>query len=188
MLSLQDLDLHGKRILLRVDFNVPLNANGKITDFTRIENALPTVEYILRQGGKLILMSHLGRPKGRPRPEFSLKPCAEALGKLLNKDVELAPDCVGDDVQMMCSNLENGSALMLENLRFHEGEEHPEKDPNFSKGLAALGDIYINDAFGTAHRKHSSTYVLPSLFPNNCATGFLMEKEIFQTYVLMGRL
>ena len=174
---LQLLDLKSQRVLMRVDFNVPLDTQGKITDATRIEQALPSIRYVLNQGGKLILISHLGRPKG-PDPKLSLKPCAEKLSTLLGQEVKFAPDCVGDTVQPLVMSMEPGDINLLENLRFHLAEEHPDQDPEFAKALAKLGGVYVNDAFGTAHRKHSSTYVVPSLFPGKVAAGFLMEKEI----------
>lgn len=171
-LSLQDLDLTGKRVLMRVDFNVPQNDDGTISDDTRIRMALPSIEYVLSQGAALILMSHFGRPKGSPNPTFSLKPCAERLSELLGKEVKLInPYEKAKDVKI-------GEVVLLENLRFHEGEEHPEKDPSFAKSLAELGDIYVNDAFGTAHRKHASTAVITQFFPKKSAMGFLMEKEV----------
>jgi phosphoglycerate kinase len=171
-LSLQDLDLKGKKVLMRVDFNVPLKDDGTISDDTRIRMALPSIEYVLSQGAALILMSHLGRPKGSPNPAFSLKPCAERLSQLIGKEVKLInPYEKAKDINL-------GEAVLLENLRFHEGEEHPEKDPSFAKSLAELGDIYVNDAFGTAHRKHASTAVITQYFPKKSAMGFLMEKEV----------
>ncbi len=177
-MTLYDLDLKNKRVLMRVDFNVPIDDAGQITDATRIEQSLPSIQYILNQGARLILMSHLGRPKGKNNPKYSLKPCATLLSKLLNQDVPLAPDCIGDATQMHVDAMKPGSVLLLENLRFHAAEEKPEEDPNFATSLANLGECYVNDAFGTSHRKHSSTYVVPSLFPKKAAAGFLLEKEI----------
>lgn len=175
-LTLRDLDLKGKRVLMRVDFNVPLDKRGHITDDTRIAASLPSIQYVLDQGGSLVLMSHLGRPKGKPDPQFSLAPCAKRLSELLHKPVPLAPDCVGPEVEKMARSLKPGELLLLENLRFHPQEEHPE--PSFVQQLAALGDFYVNDAFGTAHREHASTASVAHLFPQKAAAGFLMEKEI----------
>lgn len=177
-LRIQDLDLKGKRVLVRVDFNVPQDEKQNITDDTRIVSSLPTIEYILKEGGSVILMSHLGRPKGKPAPEFSLAPCAKRLSELLKKKISLAPDCVGDKVEEMAKALKPGELLLLENLRFHEAEEKPSKDPEFAKKLAKLAEIYINDAFGAAHREHSSTATIASHFPSRAAAGFLMQREI----------
>ena len=153
--TVRDIDLKGKRVLMRVDFNVPM-ADGVVTDDKRIRAALPTIQYVLEQGASLILMSHLGRPKGIGfDPEFSLKAAAEALGKLLGKPVQMAPDCVGPAVEAMAKALKPGDVLMLENTRFHKAEE--KNDLAFAKQLAALGDVYVNDAFGSAHRAHAST-------------------------------
>lgn len=178
VLTLEDLDVKGKKVLVRVDFNVPLNDQGKITDDTRIRASLPTIEYILSHGGSVILMSHLGRPKGKKDPAFSLKPCAEHLAKLLKKPVKLAPDCIGKKVKSLIDALKPGEVLLLENLRFHSAEEKPEEDPSFAKQLAELGDLYVNDAFGTAHRAHSSTATIAKYFPGMSAAGFLLQKEI----------
>lgn len=176
-LLLSDLDLKNKKVLMRVDFNVPLNEDSSISDNTRIELALPSIQYILDQGASLILMSHLGRPKNKDK-KLSLKPCALELEKLLKAKVTMASDCIGNEVNTLAKNLRPGEILMLENLRFYEAEEKPEKDPSFSKQLASLANIYINDAFGTAHRKHSSTAVIASYFPGRAAMGFLMKKEV----------
>lgn len=177
-LSLKDLNVKNKKILMRVDFNVPLDKGGAITDDTRIRASLPSIEYVLDQGGSVILMSHMGRPLKNKTSELSLAVCGKRLSELLNKPVEMAPDCVGKDVEVLVQNLRPGQILLLENLRFHKGEEHPDEDPQFSKQLAKLGDAYVNDAFGTAHRKHASTYTVPLLFQGKAAAGFLMEKEI----------
>lgn len=177
-LLLQELDLNHKKVLMRVDFNVPIDKKGHITDDTRIRAALPSIRYVLEHGASLILMSHLGRPKGGPSPELSLAPCAQRLSELLQKPVSMAPDCIGKEVEEMAKNLKPGQVLMLENLRFHEAEEHPEKDPTFARQLATFGDLYVNDAFGTAHRAHSSTAEITKYFPGKAAAGFLMEKEI----------
>jgi phosphoglycerate kinase len=173
-LSISDLELAGKRVFMRVDFNVPL-ADGTITDDTRIEAALPSIRYVIEKGGRLVLASHLGRPKGKPEAKYSLKPVALRLGELLGKPVPLAADCVGPEVEKMVSSLENGDVLLLENLRFHAEEET--NDPAFAKQLAALCDVYINDAFGTAHRAHASTAGMAA-FVKQAAAGFLMQKEL----------
>ncbi|OGN63592.1 MAG: phosphoglycerate kinase [Chlamydiae bacterium RIFCSPHIGHO2_12_FULL_49_9] len=177
-LTIEDLPLKGRRVLMRVDFNVPLSKEKTITDDSRIAAALPSIQYALKEGASLVLMSHLGRPNGKPNSAFSLSVCAKRLSELLNKPVLMAPDCVGPDVEKMASRLKPGEILMLENLRFHEGEEFPEKDPKFVKELASLGDVYINDAFGTAHRAHSSTALIAKYFPERAAAGFLMSQEI----------
>jgi phosphoglycerate kinase len=167
------LPLAGKRVLVRVDFNVPLDKAGAITDDTRIRGALPTIQFILDNGGAAVLMSHLGRPKGAD-PSQSLKPVAARLGELLGKPVQFASDCVGAEVEQQSKALQPGAVLLLENLRFHKEEE--KNDPDFAKQLAALGDVYVNDAFGSAHRAHASTEAVAHFLP--AAAGFLMEKEI----------
>jgi phosphoglycerate kinase len=177
-LALKDLSLKGKRVLMRVDFNVPLSKEGKITDDSRIVAALPSIEYILAHGASLILMSHLGRPKAKPDPQLSLAKVAKRLSELLDKPVPLAPDCIGPEVEKMAKALRPGQVLMLENVRFHPGEEEPEKDPSFVDSLAELGDLYVNDAFGAAHRAHASTALIAKHFPGKAAAGFLMEKEL----------
>ena len=171
--TVKDIDLKGKRVLMRVDFNVPM-ADGKVTDDKRIKAALPTINYILEQGASLILMSHLGRPKGGPEPEFSLKAASEALAVLLGKPVQMAPDCVGPEVEKMAKALKPGDVLMLENTRFHKGEE--KNDLELAKQMAALGEVYVNDAFGSAHRAHSSTEGVTHFLP--AVSGFLMEQEL----------
>ncbi len=171
--TVRDIDLQGKRVLMRVDFNVPM-ANGVVTDDKRIRAALPTIQYVLDQGASLILMSHLGRPKGGPDPEFSLKPAAEALSKLLGRPVQMAPDCIGPEVEAMAKALQPGDVLMLENTRFHKGEE--KNDLEMARQLAALGDVYVNDAFGSAHRAHASTEGVARFLP--AVSGFLMEQEL----------
>jgi len=173
-LGVEDLELEGKRALIRVDFNVPLDGK-QITDDTRIKAVLPTVNYVIEHGGKVILMSHLGRPKGEAAPEFSLEPVAKRLGKLLGKDVIMAPDCVGEEVEAIVSRMKEGDVVLLENLRFHAEEE--ENDPDFAKRLAELADVYINDAFGAAHRAHASTAGVTKYVPQ-AAAGLLMQKEI----------
>jgi phosphoglycerate kinase len=171
--TVRDVDLKGKRVLMRVDFNVPM-ADGVVTDDKRIRAALPTIQYVLDQGASLILMSHLGRPKGGPDPEFSLKAAAEALSKLLVRPVQMAPDCVGPEVEALAQALHPGEVLMLENVRFHKQEE--KNDPEFAKRLAVLGDVYVNDAFGSAHRAHASTEGVAQYLP--AVSGFLMEQEL----------
>ncbi|MBK7981709.1 MAG: phosphoglycerate kinase [Ignavibacteriae bacterium] len=174
-LFIEDLDLKGKKVLVRVDFNVPLNENLEITDDIRITSALPTIEKIIKDGGKAILMSHLGRPKGGPNPKYSLKPTAVRLGELLGKEVKLAPDCIGEEVKKMVDAMKDGDVLILENVRFHPEEE--KNDTEFAKQLASLGDVYINDAFGSAHRAHASTEGITKYIGQN-ASGYLMKKEL----------
>lgn len=176
-LSVRDLDLKNKKGLIRVDFNVPLK-HGKITDDSRIRASLPTIQYVLDHGGSAILMSHLGRPNGLPDPQYSLAPCAKRLSELLKRAVKMAPDCVGPEVEKMTSTLKAGDILLLENLRFHKGEEKPKEEPSFVSGLADLGDLYINDAFGSAHRAHASTAAIAKFFPGKAAMGFLIENEL----------
>lgn len=177
-LFLKDLKLGGKRVLLRVDFNVPLDGEGGVTDTTRIDATLPTIRYLIEHGASCIIISHLGRPNGEPNPDYSLKPVAIELAALLKHPVKMAPDTIGSATEDLIYTLQPGEVLLLENLRFHRAEEHPEEDQEFAKKLASFGDLYVNDAFGTAHRKHSSTYTLPKLFPNGAAAGLLLEKEI----------
>lgn len=171
--TVKDIDLRGKRVLMRVDFNVPM-ADGKVTDDKRIKAALPTIQYVLDQGASVILMSHLGRPKGGPDPEFSLKAAAETLAGLLGRPVQMAPDCVGPVAEKMAKALQPGDVLMLENTRFHAGEE--KNDLELAKQMAALGDAYVNDAFGSAHRAHASTEGVARFLP--AVSGFLMEQEL----------
>lgn len=174
-LSVHDMNFKDKRVLLRVDFNVPLDDTQQISDDTRIRETVPTIKKILHDGGRCIVMSHLGRPKGKKNPAMSLKPCSVRLGELLGHAVQMAPDCIGTEVEAMAAQLKNGEALMLENLRFYNDEEA--NDPEFARKLAGLGDIYVNDAFGTAHRAHASTEGVTKFFKQNLA-GYLMEQEI----------
>ncbi len=171
--TVRDVDLKGKRVLMRVDFNVPMQ-DGAVTDDKRIRASLPTIQYILEHKASLVLMSHLGRPKGGPDPEFSLKPAADSLSKLLGKPVKMAPDCIGPEVEAMAKSLKAGEVLMLENVRFHKEEE--QNDPGFARKLAVLGEIYVNDAFGSAHRAHASTEGVAHQLP--AVSGFLMEQEL----------
>ncbi len=175
MRTLDNLGLNGKKVFIRVDFNVPLDKQGRVADDMRIRAALPTLKKVLEGGGKAIIASHLGRPKGKRAPEFSLKPVAEYLSGLLGKPVPLAPDCVGDEVRRLVSGLKNGEMLMLENLRFHPEEE--KDDEEFSKQLAALADIYVNDAFSVSHRAHASVHGI-TRFVGMCAAGYQLEAEI----------
>lgn len=173
-LSIRDLDLKGKRVFIRVDFNVPLSEGGrKITSDKRIQASLPTIQFALSQGAAVILASHLGRPKGKPNPELSLKPVGQRLEQLLGKSVQMAPDCIGPEVERMLPAA--GEVLLLENLRFHPEEE--KNDPEFSKKLGLLCELYVNDAFGSAHRAHASTVGMIA-FVAKAAAGLLMEKEL----------
>jgi phosphoglycerate kinase len=174
-LTIDDLNLRGRRVLVRVDFNVPLDEHQKVTDATRIAETLPTIRKIIEMEGRAILMSHLGRPKGKPKPEFSLKPVATKLSELIGKPVQFAPDCIGRQVEEMAAKMANGEILLLENLRFYAEEE--KNDPEFASKLARLGEIYINDAFGSAHRAHASTEGITKHF-QQCAAGYLMQKEL----------
>ncbi len=174
-LSIDNVDLKGKRVLVRVDFNVPLNDSQEITDDIRITAALPTLKKIINDGGKAILMSHLGRPKGEIKPEMSLKPAAERLSELLGKEVIFTQDCIGEKVESIVNSMDEGDVTLLENLRFHA--EETKNDENFAKQLARLGDVYINDAFGSAHRAHASTEGVTK-FISKCAAGYLMQKEL----------
>ena len=174
--TIEDIDVNGKKVLVRCDFNVPLDENKNITSDNRIVAALPTIKYLMEHGAKVILCSHLGRPKGKVNPDFSLAPVAKRLSELLNKDVKLANDIIGDSAKELTNAMQAGDVVLLENVRFDEREE--KNDPEFSKELAALTDgIYVNDAFGTAHRAHASTEGV-SHFVNTSVAGYLMEKEV----------
>ena len=174
-LTLGDVDVNGKRVLVRVDYNVPLDEFGNIVDDVRIRETIPTINYLLDKKAKVILASHLGRPKGEKNPKYSLKPVAERLKRLLDMDVKLAPDCVGEEVNKMVNSMKEGDVILLENLRFHKEEE--ENDPDFAKALASLSDIYVIDAFGTCHRKHASMYGIKD-FVKPVVMGFLLEREL----------
>lgn len=172
--TIEDIDVQDKKVLVRVDFNVPLNDKGEITDETRIQAALPTIQYLLDHGAKVILASHLGRPKGEVKPEFSLAPVAKRLDEILNTKVIFAKDCVGKEAQDAVASMENGQVVLLENLRFHK--EETANDPQFAKELASLADIYVNDAFGTSHRAHASTAGVAEYLP--AVAGYLIGKEL----------
>jgi len=175
--TLDALPMKGKRVLVRVDFNVPLDEDRNVEDDLRIRMALPTIKCALDDGARLILMSHLGRPKGERKKELSLKPAADRLAHLLKREVAFAPDCIGPGAKKAVAGLAEGEVLVLENLRFHKGEE--KNDSKFAAALRSLADLYVNDAFGTAHRKHASTYGVPRLMPAGTkAIGFLMAKEL----------
>jgi phosphoglycerate kinase len=173
-LSIDELRLKGKRVFIRADFNVPLDDNLRITDDSRIRSTLATINYAIDEGAKVILASHLGRPKGKPDPRFSLAPIAKRLQRLLDKDVIFAPDCIGSQVESIVSKMKDGDVVLLENLRYHPEEE--KNDEEFSKKLASIADFFINDAFGAAHRAHASTVGITKFLPS--AAGFLMKKEI----------
>lgn len=175
MKSIKELNIEGKKVLVRVDFNVPLDEHQNITDDTRIREVLSTLRYVLDHRGKLVIMSHMGRPKGRPVKELSLAPVAKRLGRLLGQDVELAPDCIGEEVEKQVGDMDGNEVILLENLRFHPGEE--KNDPEFASKLAALGDVYINDAFAVSHRAHASVEAIASHF-SEVAAGFLLLKEL----------
>lgn len=173
--TVRDIDVTGKKVLVRCDFNVPLDKEtGKITDNRRIRAAIPTIEYLIDHNAKVILCSHLGRPKGEFNLKYSLKPVAEELSKLLGKEVKLAKDVIGEDAEKLTSEIKEGEVVLLENLRFHKEEE--ENDPEFAKKLASFAEIYVNDAFGTAHRAHASTAGVADYLP--AVSGFLIEKEL----------
>ena len=172
--TVKDIDLKGKKVFVRCDFNVPMDENQNITDNTRIKAALPTIKYLLEQNCKIILASHLGRPKGEVKPEYSLKPVAKELSKLLGKEVIMANDVIGEDATTKAENLKEGEILLLENVRFHK--EETDNDPEFAKKLASMAEIFVNDAFGTAHRAHASTTGIADYIPG--VSGFLIEKEL----------
>lgn len=172
--TVRDIDLKGKKVIVRCDFNVPLDENKNITDNRRIVGALDTIKYLLEQNAKIILMSHLGRPKGEVKPEFSLKPVADELSRLLGKKVKLADDIIGESAKKLTSEMAEGDIVLLENVRFDSREE--KNDLGFAKQLASMADVYVNDAFGTAHRAHSSTAGIAEFLP--AVSGFLMEKEL----------
>lgn len=172
--TVKDIDLKNKKVFVRCDFNVPLDDNGNITDNRRIVGALPTIKYLLENNCKIILCSHLGRPKGEVKPEFSLAPVAKELSKLLEKEVKLAKDVIGESAKELTSNMQNGDIVLLENVRFDSREE--KNDPEFSRELASMAEIFVNDAFGTAHRAHSSTAGIAEYLP--AVSGFLIEKEL----------
>lgn len=172
--TIEDVDIKGKKVFIRADFNVPLDDNLKITDDRRIRSTLPTINYAIDEGAKVILSSHLGRPKGKVDPKLSLAPVAKRLQRLLNKEVSFAPDCIGGQIEELVSRMKAGDVLLLENLRFHPGEE--KNDQEFARALANLGDVYVNDAFGAAHRAHASTVGVTKFLP--AVAGFLLRKEI----------
>ncbi len=172
--TIKDIDLKGKKVFVRCDFNVPMDENQNIVDNNRIVAALPTIQYLLEQNCKIILASHLGRPKGEFKLEYSLAPVAKELSKLLNKEIIMAKDVIGEDAMQKAENLKEGEILLLENVRFHK--EETENDPEFSKKLASMAEIFVNDAFGTAHRAHSSTTGIAEYIP--AVSGFLIEKEL----------
>jgi 3-phosphoglycerate kinase len=172
--TIRDIDVNGKRVLVRVDFNVPVEG-GKITDETRIDAALPTIKHLVKGGARVMLLSHLGRPKGKPDPEFSLAAVANTLSVKLGQPVAFANDCIGPHAEGAANSLGDGQVLLLENVRFHKGETDNDKD--FARSLASLGEIYVNDAFGTAHRAHASTEGVTH-FIDTCVCGFLIEKEL----------
>ncbi len=175
MKALSDLNLKGKRVLIRADLNVPIDENGTVTDANRITEFLPTLKYVLEKGGRAIVCSHLGSPSGKPEPSLSLKPVAQKMSELLKTDVLLATDCIGNEVETAVNQLKDGEVILLENLRFHAGES--KNDPEFSKALAKLGEVFIGDAFATAHRNHASMVGVPQLFKEKSA-GLLIQKEL----------
>jgi len=175
MRNIRDLDIKEKKVLIRVDFNVPLDEQGNITDDTRIRGVLPTINYCLDEHAKVIIISHMGRPDGQRQAKFSLAPVAKRLSRLLEKEVKLAPDCIGPEVEAMVGQMAFGDVLLLENLRFHEEEK--KNDPEFCRQLAKLADVYINDAFAVAHRAHASVVGVVEFF-QECAAGFLLQKEM----------
>ncbi len=175
MKTMRDLDIAGKRVLIRVDFNVPMDAMGRVTDDIRIRTALPTLEYALQQGARVILCSHLGRPGGKRVPEYSLAPVAVHLAGMIGRPVNMAPDCVGPDVESIAGAMQDGDVVLLENLRYHAEER--KNDPDFAKRLAVLAEVFINDAFAVSHRAHASVVAVPEQFADKAA-GFLLQKEL----------
>jgi len=174
-LSIDSVNFKNKKVLVRVDFNVPLDENQNITNDIRIKASLPTINKLVDDGGKVILMSHLGRPKGERKQEFSLKPAAVRLGELLGKEVKLAPDCIGEETEKLVNEMNSGDVILLENVRFHK--EETDNEPEFAKQLASIGEVFVNDAFGSAHRAHASTEGVTK-FIDTCAAGYLMQKEL----------
>ncbi len=181
--NIKDIEIKGKKIIIRVDFNVPLDKERNIIDDTRIKETLPTINYVIEKGGSLILISHLGRPDGKKEEKYSLKPVAKRLSELLRKEVLFANDCIGKEVEEKVKNIKSGDVLLLENLRFYKEEE--ENDDEFSRKLASFGDIFVNDAFGTCHRAHSSTVGITKYLPS--VAGFLVEKEINFLYNILEK-
>ena len=175
MKNIKDIDIREKKILIRVDFNVPFDEHNNITDDTRIRGVLPTINHALDEHAKIIIMSHLGRPKGKRQEKFSLAPVAKRLSRLIDKDIKLAPDCIGEEVRAIVDAMQPGEVVLLENLRFHAAEQ--ENDREFSKKLASLADIFVNDAFAVAHRAHASVVGVTEFF-DQCAAGFLLQKEM----------
>ena len=183
MKTIDDFNFEDKKALIRVDFNVPLNENLEVTDLTRIEAAKPTIVKILEDGGSAVLMSHLGRPSG-PEEKFSLKNIVDAASDVIGVQVKFVGDCVGEEVQQAVADLQNGEVLLLENLRFHKEEKAGDKD--FAAELAKNGDIYVNDAFGSAHRAHASTAIIADYFPETKCFGYLLSKEIESLQKVLG--
>jgi len=173
--SIDELSVEGKKVFLRVDFNVPLDAGGKVTDDNRIQAALPTIKYLLARNSRIVLASHLGRPKGKPEPQYSLAPVARRLGEILGKEVKLAPDCIGPEVEEWVGGMKAGDVLLLENLRFHKDED--KNDPAFAQALSHLAEVYVNDAFAVSHRAHASVEGVTKFFREKAA-GFLMKEEL----------
>ncbi len=176
MFSIDSYNFSGKKVLLRVDFNVPLNEENEVTDTTRIVTAIPTIQKLLAEGASVVILTHLGRPKGKRNFAMSLQHLVPVLEKLLDRQIKFSYDCVGENTQKLANCLQPGEVLLLENLRFHEEEMNA--DESFAQELAGLGDVYVNDAFGTAHRAHASTYTIAQYFPNDKMFGYLVESEI----------
>ncbi|NPA58202.1 MAG: phosphoglycerate kinase [Aquificae bacterium] len=174
-LTLEDVEVNGKRVFVRVDYNVPLDEHGNIVDDVRIRETIPTINYLIDRNAKIILASHMGRPKGERNPKYSLYPVAKRLERLLGKEVKFLPDCIGKEVEEAVNSMEEGDVILLENLRFHPGEE--KNDPEFAKALASLSDVYVIDAFGTCHRKHASMYGIKD-YIQPVVMGFLLEREL----------